>query len=193
VALCMLIRTHYQGVSAKLNRLFAELNKVPHNATAPPGDPPSALPTAVVLVGGYGGLGIHTVLNVFRSFPNHFKGLVFVSVGVVDSGGFKGEDTLDALSHRTEDSLQQFVDLAHGLGLPASYRFAIGTDAVDEAAKLCLQVAKDFPHATFFAGKVIFQRERWYQWLLHNDTAFAVQKRLHWAGRTMVVLPARIR
>jgi hypothetical protein len=59
--------------------------------------------------------------------------------------------------------------------------------------KLCLDVAKEFPRSTFFAGKIIFQRERWYHWLLHNNTANAVQKRLHWVGRTMVILPARLR
>ena len=40
---------------------------------------------------------------------------------------------------------------------------------------------------------MIFQRERWYQRILHNETAFAIQKRLQWAGQTMVIIPARIR
>jgi hypothetical protein len=51
---------------------------------------------------------------------------------------------------------------------------------------------KDFPVVTFFGGKVVFERERWYQRLLHNETALAIQKRLTWAGATMVVLPARV-
>jgi hypothetical protein len=63
---------------------------------------------------------------------------------------------------------------------------------VDEAARLCLEVAREYPRATFFAGKVIFGRPRWYHWLLHNDAALAVQRRLQLAGRTVVVLPARI-
>jgi hypothetical protein len=122
-----------------------------------------------------------------------YKNLVFISVGVVDSGAFKGEDTLDDLRTRTEENLVKYVELANGLGVPSAYRLAVGTDAVDEVEKLCLQVAKEFPRSTFFAGKIIFQRERWYHWLLHNNTANAVQKRLHWVGRTMVILPARLR
>jgi hypothetical protein len=47
------------------------------------------LPTAAVRVPSYGGVGIHTVLNIFRPFPNHFQNLIFISVGVIDSGGFK--------------------------------------------------------------------------------------------------------
>ena len=40
-----------------------------------------------------------------------------------------------------------------------------------------------------FAGKTIFQRERWYHRLLHNETALAVETRLRWLGQTMVTLP----
>ena len=29
--------------------------------------------------------------------------------------------------------------------------------------------------------------------LLHNETALALQKRLQWAGRTMVTMPIRVR
>jgi hypothetical protein len=69
---------------------------------------------------------------------------------------------------------------------------SVGTDAVAEAAELGTGVAKEFRRVTFFAGYVLFQRERWYQRLLHNETAFAIQRRLQWEGLTMVVLPARV-
>jgi hypothetical protein len=117
---------------------------------------------------------------------------VFVSVGVIDSGAFKGEDAIETLRMETERMLQKYVELAHGLGIPATFRMAIGTDAVDEGEKVCLEVAKKFPHTTFFAGKVVFHRERWYQRLLHNETAFAIEKRLQLSGKTMVILPARV-
>ena len=192
-ALCLLIHGHYQLTISKLRKLFSDLGNQPRSPTSPttPFDPKAH--TAVVLVGGYGGLGIHTVLNVFKTFPHVFKNLVFISVGVVDSGAFKGEDTVDQLRAKTLENLTKFVELANGLGVPSTYRMAIGTDAVDEVETLCLAVAKEFPRSTFFAGKIIFQRERWYHWLLHNNTANAVQKRLHWVGRTMVILPARLR
>jgi hypothetical protein len=34
----------------------------------------------------------------------------------------------------------------------------------------------------FFAGKLIFERDSWYQRLLHNETAAAVERRLQFAG-----------
>jgi hypothetical protein len=84
------------------------------------------------------------------------------------------------------------VALATGLGIPATSRLAIGTEAVAEAEKLCLDVAREFPHIVFFAGKMIFQREQWYHRLLHNETALAVERRLRWVGKTMVTLPIRV-
>ncbi len=193
VLFCFRIRRHYDRVGAKLRQLYSELGDIPtlHGGGELPLDP--SKPTAGILIASYGGLGIHTVLNVFRAFPGHFKNIVFLSVGVVDSGEFKGEGAIEGLKERTEQMLQQYLDLARGLNIPATSRYSIGTDAVDEAEKLCLDVAKEFPHTTFFAGKIIFRREAWYQPILHNETAAAVAKRLQWQGRTMVILPARVR
>jgi hypothetical protein len=32
----------------------------------------------------------------------------------------------------------------------------------------------------------------WYQPLLHNEVGYALQKRLHWNGHVLVVMPARV-
>jgi amino acid transporter len=195
IGLCFVIRRHYRAVAAELDQLNRELGDLPH--TAAPGAAPGQLdprkPTAAVLVGSYGGVGIHTMLNVFRAFPGHFKNLVFLSVGVVDSGEFKGEHAVENLRQRTEEMLTNYVGLATGLGMPATARMAIGTEAVAEAEKLCLEVAREFPHIVFFAGKMIFQRETWYHRLLHNETALAIEKRLRWVGKCMVTMPIRVR
>ncbi len=193
VALCFVIRKHYRTTNAKLRQLYDELQNLPADTTQARRALDPRAPTAAVLVASYGGLGIHTTLNIFRFFPEHFKNLVFLSVGVVDSGGFKGEGAIDVLRQGTEATLAQYEELAKRIGVPATSRSAIGTDAVEEGEKLCLEVAKQFPRVTFFAGKVIFQREAWYQHLLHNETAMAIQKRLQWAGKPVVIIPARVR
>jgi amino acid transporter len=197
IALCFLIRRHYRHVSGELDHLYRELGDLPKVSASPGIAAVGALdrhqPTAAVLVGSYGGVGIHTVLNIFRAFPGHFKNLVFLSVGVVDSGEFKGEHAVDNLRQRTEEMLAQYVTFASRLGMPATARFRIGTEAVAEAENLCVEIAREFPHIVFFAGKMIFQRERWYHRLLHNETALAVETRLRWLGKTMVTLPIRVR
>jgi amino acid transporter len=191
VGLCMLTRRHYTAVAKKLHKAFEGLEKIPNRPGPALPEPDRAQPAAVILVGNYSGFGIHTTLNVFRAFPNHFKSLVFVSVGTIDSGGFKGEDSIDLLRAGTSRVLEQYAELARRLGIPSATRMSVGTDTVDEAEKVCLAVAKEFPRSTFFAGQVIFERETWMQRLLHNQTAYAIQRRLQWAGKNMVILAAR--
>lgn len=78
------------------------------------------------------------------------------------------------------------------MGVPAAARSAIGTDAVDEAERLCAAAARDDPQITCFTGQFIFARETMFRRLLHNQTASAIQRRLQWAGRNLVILPARV-
>jgi hypothetical protein len=114
-----------------------------------------------------------------------------VSVGVMDMGNYKGIAEVDRLKAQTQADLDKYVDMAHRFGLAATSRMRIGTDPVSEAAAVCAEVAQQFPKVTFFAGNLVFQKETWYQRLFHNETAFAVQRRLHWLGLPMLILPIR--
>jgi amino acid transporter len=192
--LCFVVRQKYDSVQQKLDQQLPTDIAIAHPErihTTPAPNPEQ--PTAGILVASYGGLGIHTMLNVFRAFPGHYKNLVFVSVGVVDAGDFKGAFAAEALREKQEAMLQRYVDLARSLGIPATFRYDIGTEIVDAATDLCVKVAQEFPRITFFSGKIIFTNEGWFDRVLHNQTAFAIQRRLHWADRIMVVMPVRIR
>jgi amino acid transporter len=192
---CFLVRRHYRAARATVDALYRELGELPEasEAAAPPPLPlDRSRPTAAILVNGFGGVGIHTVLNVFRSFPGHFGNVIFLSVGVIDSGEFKGGDAIADLTARTDAMLSRYQALATRLGIPATTRMAIGTEVVTEAERLCLEVAREFPRVTFFAGKLIFARETLWHRLLHNETPLAIQERLQWAGRTMVTVPIRV-
>jgi len=194
VVLCFGIRRHYEDVSRKVAKLYESLIEVPRAPDAPMErvEPKSIDAVAAILVGDYGGVGLHTCLSVFSKFPGHFKGVVFVSVGVVDSKEFKGEGTIDALREHLEADLQRYVAFARNQGITATYRYSIDTEAVEGAETLCLEVAREFPHVMFFAGKVIFGKQQWYHPLLHNETAYAIQRRLQWAGQMVVVVPIRV-
>ncbi len=60
------------------------------------------------------------------------------------------------------------------------------------ATAVTVLVAQEFPRAVFFAGKLVFEHERWYQRLLHNETAYALQRRLQFAGLNAMALPFRV-
>jgi len=196
IGLCFRVRGHYRLAAAGADALYRELGDLAEITDARAEVPDRlerGLPTAAVLVASYGGLGIHSVLGIVRAFPGYYRQVVFISVGVVDSGEFKGDDALEDLRQRTEETLDRYVSLASRLGLAATGRMALGTDVVEAAEGICRSVAREYPRATFFSGRLILQRERWYQRLLHNETALAIQKRLQWAGRTMVLMPIRVR
>ena len=192
VGLCFVVRRHYRRVRENLSRLDEIMNALPAHPVGEHRVLDPKFPTAVLLVGSYSGLGIHQLLTIQRLFPGHYKNFVFLSVGVIDSATMKGVEEVDAVRHQTEQSLRRYVDLARRLGLAADYRMAIGTEAVAEAEKLCLEVGKEFPRALFFAGKLVFEQERWYQRLLHNETAYQLQRRLQFAGLNAMVLPVRV-
>jgi amino acid transporter len=190
---CLAINRHYVRTSTSLKRLDEALTTVPLPAGEPTAAPMQRLTqTAILTVTNFAGLGIHTLLNQFRIFPNQFKQIVFVSVGVIDSGRFKGQDEIAALEEQTKAELQRYVDFARKLGFPADYRYAIGTDIVDELEELCVKVSKEFPRSVTFGGQLVFQKEGSAQRWLHNQTCPALQRRLAFHGLPMVILPVRV-
>ncbi|HEX4143459.1 MAG TPA: APC family permease [Pirellulales bacterium] len=193
VGISLLIHRYYGTVFDKLQRLNSLLGIVTPPGAPTAGEPQPHDPVAAVLVGGYSGLGVHTMLNALRFGPGQFKGLVFLSVGIVDSGNFKGADAVEDLRAHTEESLNKYVDHARRLGMPAIGFMSIGTDPVDELERLCVEVQKRYARAIFFAGRLVFQKDTWYQRLLHNETAYSLQRRLQWDGVPMVILPTRVR
>lgn len=195
IILCFLIRKHYYNVIKKIK----DIDKAFENLPAPAGDSSQDLafdseqPTAVILVGGYSGLGIHILLNIFRHFPDTFKNVIFLSVGVITSDFFKGAHPIETLTKKTSDTLKHYVDFAHKMGIPSVSEFKIGAEVVEAASNLCVEVSQKYGHCVFFAGELVFEKPQWYHRILHNETAYAILRRIRFAGLPMVILPIRIR
>jgi hypothetical protein len=149
-------------------------------------------PTAVFLVSGFNGLGIHSLLQVQKYFPKHFKNAVFLSVGVVDSQKFKGSDEVENLKRETERDLNRYVEFARGLGMTAEHPYSIGTDLLDEIVELCHKVKEKYDRPVFFTSKLIFPQENFVNRFLHNQTPVAVQRRLQFEGLQTVILPIQV-
>lgn len=193
VSLAFLIKRHYARVRNAMRRIDETLLDIPVRPHAEADTQiPKDQPVAVMLVNGFTGMGVHTVLSVQNLFPHQFKNYLFISIGVIDSENFKGAAEIDALKKQTETDLQKYVEFARRLGFRADYRFDIGTEAVEEVVNLCESVRKDFPRSIFFLGQLVFENDRFYHRFLHNETAFAIQRRLQFAGLQAVVLPIRV-
>jgi amino acid transporter len=191
VGLCFLIHGHYQRVTKGLRKLDTLLEVLPSTGVKNITPVNSHTMTAVQLVTGFHGFGINTFYSIIKNFPGVYENFIFVSIAVVDSGTFKGTAELKALSDSTRNSLLKYVDLAREMGFAADYRMDIGTDVVDVAVPLCKNIAKEFPNSTFFTGQIVFRHENPFQRILHNETAFAIQRRLQYSGITTVIMPVR--
>jgi amino acid transporter len=195
IAVCYMVRGHYQRVGRAIEQLEADI--LPKLYAARKQEPPAydaAAPTAAILVSGFNGLGLATLLAVTQLFPDEFRNVVFIGVGEVDSALLKGPDEVHALEQRMIDDLNEYCQFASDLGLHPELRAGLGPDVVLELRELCLQVAHEFPHVVFFAGKLIFsdEVEGFIGRFLHNHTAMEVQNWLQLYGLSLVILPVRV-
>jgi len=192
VVLCFLVRGHYRRVANMLSSLDEVLTNLPlPDPKVMPELAPDG-PTAIVLVESYAGLGIHTVLSIQRMLPRHFKNIVFCSVGLVDSGQFKGAADVSALEEKVRIDLEKYVHLAQRMGFYAEYRYTLGTDLIAELDGMVLDLVKEFRRSVVFAGQLVFQRENLFTRTLHHETAFSIQRRLQFNGIQVIILPIRV-
>jgi hypothetical protein len=193
IALCFLIRGHYNRVKRDLKRLDDVLVPIAPAAGTREGvaDLDPKLPTAILTVDRFSGYGLHQILSIHGLFPAYYRNLVFVSVAVVDSGSFKGREEVERLEAATRESLEMYVAWARAHGWNAAYRMAVDTEAVEKVIAICAELAREFPRSVVFSGKLVFRKPRWYDTLLHNETALSIQRRLQGEGVPAIVLPVR--
>ncbi|MDD5711145.1 MAG: APC family permease [Smithellaceae bacterium] len=192
IGFCYYIRRHYLKVRSGMRQFEEDLHAISAGGSYnhDPVNPHDS--TAIILVSGYSGFGLHTWLSVLREFPKTYRNFIFVSIAEIDSGSFKGIAEIEALKTSVRDGLTKYVQLCRSYGFPADYRMDVGADVVETATNLCESLVKEFPKSVIYTGKLIFKQDRPFQRFLHNETAFAIQRRLQWQGITTVILPIRV-
>jgi amino acid transporter len=212
--LCQLIKRHYNdvvrairaldqefpapedvdgSVESTIARLPERYHAMPVDAEADAPDAPDPkLPVAILFVGGYGGLGRHALFTLLRMFKRHFRGVVFVTIAVVDSDVFKGDAEVEALEARSRENLARYERFGRSLGLATASACSVGTEVAVEAVRLGTELFKKYPEGLVVAGQLIFEEDTLWNRILHNETAFIIQQRLQHVGVPMVVLPVRL-
>ena len=194
VVVAVLIKRHYLAVA----RLLRHLNSLVEAATLgakAAGESPAFDPagrTAIVLVSGFNGLGLHTLFNIGRFFGKEFKNFVFVQIGVIDAGNFKGSAEVGNLEAKVKKDLARYVEIMHRHGSYGEGLAYMGVDVLQEADKVIADVAARFPRAVIFGGQLVFPRESLWTRLLHNGTVFSLQRKFYQSGIPFVVLPIRV-
>ncbi len=192
VAIAILVKRHYVQSTLTLKRLDT-LVEVSATEVA---DETSVVPkngrTAIVLVNGYNGLGLHTFWGIFRLFPKIFSRFIFVQVGVVDAGRFKGVEELEVLRRETEEGARKYVELATRLGFESESLSGVSHDMIGCVEELCEDILKRHPRAIVFSGQLSFQKETlWTRWL-HNYAVFALQRVFCARGTAFVIVPIQV-
>lgn len=198
VAVVLLIKRHYnqtykliKSIDEKLmilDQMDAEV--FPKTSSAEPFNPNEK--TAVLLVNGYSGIGIHSLLSIFRLFGTTFKNFVFIEVGLIDAGTFKGTAELDKLNAKVKSDVDRYVKFMQKHGFHAEGFSSTGLDVVKEVLKMVTPITKKYPRSVFFGGQVVFPKESFFTRHLHNYTVFAVQKELYQYGIQCVILPIKL-
>ncbi len=195
VGIAVLIKNHYRNTLKMLERLNVLVETAANIVTT---NPDHQVPldkdakTAAILVNGFNGLGLHTVMGVIRNFGKEFKNFVFIEVGVLDAGTFKGAIEVDSLKASLQKDLNRYVEFMNSHGFYAEKVSSLGTEIVAEAENLAKTVSKRFPGIVFFGGQLVFAEETFVDRLLHNYTVFAIQKRFYHQGIPFVILPIRV-
>ncbi len=195
LALC--VNRHYRRTGAMIKALDALCETLdagpdepaPDGVSPLPARPDPDAPTAVFFVNGYNGLGIHTLLGVMRLFGREMKNLVFVQIGMVDAGVFKGADELARLKASMEQELGKYETAMRRRGYYAESHWAVGTDVVREVMELAPVIAERFPRAIFFGGQLVFARDNFITRLLHNSIVFSLQRRFYHLGLPFMIMP----
>lgn len=154
--------------------------------------PEPSAKTAVVLVSGYNGMGLHTFFSIFRLFGNAFKNFVFLQVGIIDAGNFKGVEEIEKLKNHVNEDLNKYITLVESHGFYAEGFSAIGTDTVDEIFDTAKNILQKYPHTVFFGGQMIFPNDTFFGRLLHNFTTFAVQRKFYQNGIPFIIIPVKV-
>ena len=191
-ALCIYIRNHYRDTKEAIHSVDQVFANQPFGPHVGPVMPDPANQTAVFIVGTSRGGGLHALLWVQRMFPGHFKNFIFVNARTVDSHAYGGEGAVEQMRAEANATLKFFVDFCHSHSMPSAAYLGFGTDVVDEVTKLCENISEEYPNAIFFTSKLIFEHDNWFTRLLHNQAALAIQRRLHFEGLQMVILPMKV-
>jgi len=193
--LALMIKKHYKETGQLLKKLdviadatLEEIARKEKKGYEPKECEPKGR-TAVVLVNGFNGLGLHTLMSVLKYDIAAFQNYIFIQIGVVDAAVFKGSEEIIHLNNKMDEDLGKYVRLMKARGFHSESMSIIGTDLVAEVMELTPQIIKKFPKAIFFGGQIVFREDSIFTRFLHNYAVFALQREFYKLGLPFMIMP----
>jgi amino acid transporter len=196
ILLAFYIRAHYK----KTSELFVKLNTIVDSVEASiyneelkyKSNGQASNKTAAILVNGFNGLGLHTLLSTIKLFSGNFKNYIFIQVGAIDAGNFKGIDEIDNLNEYVKKEADRYVEFMHKNGYHSEAFTSIGIDIAEEIEKILPKILNKYSNTVFFGGQIVFPKETFATRWLHNYIVFTLQKKFYREGLPFVILPIRL-
>jgi amino acid transporter len=203
VALALIVKRHYNKTFKLLSRLESLVDvtkkeiekneiKYPHRITGSDAKIDYDAKTAVLFVNGFSGTGLHTLFSIIRFFGGIYKNFVFVQIGVIDSGVFKGADEINDLKKNIGTDTERYVQYMRQNGYYAESITSVAIDVVEESINIAPKILERFPQSVFFTGQLVFPEDSLLTRWLHNYTSFAMQRKFYHIGLPIVILPIRV-
>jgi K+ transporter len=197
ILLAFYIKGHYK----KTSELFIKLNEIVDSVEASIYDiqehkfrsnGPPTNKTAAILVNGFNGLGLHTLLSTIKLFSGNFNNYIFIQIGAIDAGNFKGIDEVTNLDVFVKKETARYVNFMRKNGYNSEAFTSIGTDITEEIDKILPEILNKYPNTVFFGGQIVFPKETFATRWLHNYIVFTLQKKFYRIGIPFVILPIRL-
>jgi amino acid transporter len=201
ISLAITIKRHYFRIAVKLQKVrlnaFTEIENLIGQRPCTKKDHKKISfkkdgKTAIILVSGFGGTGLYTLLRILENFKGVYSNFVFIRVGVINSKIYRGMDELDQFKKQVKEDGEKYVAVANQFGLYGKSIWTIGTDPVNEVYRIVKKIRPGLSGATFFGGQLVFSRAFYLSKLLHNHTIFSIQKRFFKFGIPIVIFPIKV-
>jgi len=200
VGLALLFKRYHKNTLVLLKRLDKLIEAADISKITPGGIMKQDMPvefdaeskTAVILVNGFNGMGLHTLFNVIRLFGKDFKNYFFIQAGIVDAGHFKGAEDIDKLKSHVERELDRYVLFMQNQGFYSKGFATFGIDISEEISNTAAEIFDKYPNTIFFGGQIVFKQETILTKMMYNYTTFSVQRRLHQKGIPFIIMPVRV-
>ena len=189
--LCYRIKSYYTTFAASFRNLSQDI-PIREPTILPEGRIDRSLHTAVLCVSGATDLTLHSISELIRLFGNSFEHFIFLHVGIIDAGSFKGENELQRLEEHTKASAAKLVKHMEQHGYSAESFVSVGTDLGDEVTKLATEVRQEYPSCIFIGGQLILPKETILSHWMHNQLLFTLQRRLFELEFPFVTIPVYI-
>ena len=196
VYICLRIKRYYSKIRRIMNKYDAALSKHLVKAKL------SALPTAsefsnsgytgVIILDEFRGLGIHTVLNALKMFPENLENFVFLRVGTIDNSNLNKQHSLESLQKSIDEEEKFFTTWAIENGLNTKFYSKISVNVLQSYKELIDKVVAEEQNCLFFAGRIIARKVGLVSRILDFPLVLNLQNQLNSIGYNLIIMPMKI-